>query len=257
MSYLAEHVDDHEYQEDILEAVTREGNGYVLKHDGWSLYVDDPGWEMKAGQVARFYGKGIGYAVRGVEIEGRTIYYKTPAEQAAEDKARSEKLQAETTAAKAATKAAGRDEKTLRESQAPWPKSLDELMAYIKGMVEGPHNYGTCVYAMSLSAVAAFNYVWHELGTTGFQASCADLDILRRTRSLDGPFVLLKAEDALYPQYDLRAKLEECREKWGPWLKEQATKKLAEAGPVHPDVAAHWVRLAAEPVPLAATKEKP
>ena len=33
---------------------------------------------------------------------------------------------------------------------------------------------------------------------TGFQVSCADLDISKRLRGIKGPFILLKAEDMLY-----------------------------------------------------------
>ena len=56
---------------------------------------------------------------------------------------------------------------------------------------------------------------------------------------------LIKAEDALYPQYDLPGKLTEAMEEWKPWLKEQAQKKLdAKDEFVHPSVAAHWKKLA-------------
>jgi len=136
-----------------------------------------------------------------------------------------------------------RTEKQMRDEKAPWPKTIEELTAYIQSQVEGPHDYGTCVYAMSLAATAAFQFVASTLGTTGFQASCADLDILRRTRLLDGPFMIIKAEDALYPQYDLRGKLEEALESWRPWLSDEAAKKLAN-GPAHPNVMAHWRELA-------------
>lgn len=141
------------------------------------------------------------------------------------------------------------NEKEMRESKVPTPHSGKELSEYIAGLVKQPHDYGTCVYAMSMAAVAAFNYVASELGVTGFQASCADMDILRRTRSLDGPFMLIKGEDALYPQYDLPARLAEATESWKPWLKEQAEKKLTGDLPTHPDVEAHWRKLAAFVVP--------
>lgn len=62
-------------------------------------------------------------------------------------------------------------EEQLRESKAITPKSTGELVSYINGLVMQKHDYGTCVYAISLSAVAAYNYVAHELGVTGFQAS--------------------------------------------------------------------------------------
>ena len=143
------------------------------------------------------------------------------------------------------TKPAKSLEAQLREQPAAWPKTMAELTKTINGLVDQKHDYGTCVYAMSLSAVAAFNYVSHKLGVTGFQASCADLDFLRRTRSMECPFLIIKAEDLVFPQYDVRAKLElwiaECRE----WVKEEAKKKLKESkGHAHPDVIAHWKKLA-------------
>src|SRR5690606_31751241 len=89
------------------------------------------------------------------------------------------------------------DEAQMRAAEVPWPETMDELTAYIEGLVEREHDYGTCVYAMSMAAVAAFQHVAKRLGVTGFQASCADMDVLRRTRNLDGPFMLVKGEDAL------------------------------------------------------------
>ena len=136
------------------------------------------------------------------------------------------------------------DEEGMREANVPWPLTEKQLAEYIKSLVERHHDYGTCVYAMSMAAVAAFYYVAHCLGVTGFQSSCADLDILRRTRSLKGPFMLIKGEDALYPQSDLREKLDEALESWKPWLKEQAEAKLRDGGTAHPDVIEHWKKLA-------------
>lgn len=137
-------------------------------------------------------------------------------------------------------------EKELREADVPWLKTSDELAAYIKALVDRPHDYGTCVYAMSMAAVAAFHHVASVLGVTGLQASCADMDILRRTRRLDGPFMFIKAEDALYPQYDIEGNVREFIEKQADWLAEEARKKLADTSNVraHPNVVAHWERLA-------------
>lgn len=143
-------------------------------------------------------------------------------------------------------KARAWNEREMRESGVPWLKTQQELSDYIANLVAGEHDYGTCVYAMSMAAVAAFNHVATTLGVTGFQASCADLDILRRTRHVDGPFMLLKAGDALYPQYDLHAKLDEMLTDARPWLTEQAKANLAKDNEhTHPNVIAHWKKLAA------------
>lgn len=137
-------------------------------------------------------------------------------------------------------------ESEMRAADVPWFKTPEELIDYINGLVNEQHDYGTCVYAMSMAAVAAFQYVAGVLGTTGFQASCADLDVVRRTRHLKGPFILLKGEDALYPQYNLHGRLSEALASWRPWLKEEAGKLLVESPNAHHEVVAHWQRLAEE-----------
>lgn len=142
-----------------------------------------------------------------------------------------------------------KNEKEMREAKVPWPRTEAQLLEYIRSLVEREHDYGTCVYAMSMAAEAAFNYVAHRLGVTGFQSSCADMDFLSRTRGIKGPWMILKAEDALYPQYDLRGKLNKMLTEAKPWLKEQATAKLAETKNAHPDVISHWKRLAELPHP--------
>lgn len=133
----------------------------------------------------------------------------------------------------------------MRDAQAPTPETTAELAAYIDGLVGQEHDYGTCVYAMSLAAVAAFNHVAHKLGVSGFQASCADLDILKRTRRLEGPFMIADGDRMLYPQYDLHRDLQECMDRWRGWAAKEAAKKIAEApASVSPSVLAHWRKLA-------------
>ncbi len=89
-------------------------------------------------------------------------------------------------------------EQQLRDEKNPWPKTKEELHKYIDALMDQQHDYGTCVYAMSLAATAAFNYVAGALGSSGFQSSCADMDIIRRTRGIDGPFMFLDFNDELY-----------------------------------------------------------
>jgi hypothetical protein len=132
----------------------------------------------------------------------------------------------------------------MREAKDPRPYTEKQLLQYIKSLTDRSHDYDTCVYALSLAALAAFNYVAHMLGVTGFQASCADLDFVRRNRSIKGPFILLKAEDALYPQSDPIEKLIEALDEWRPWLKTEAKKRLADAWPAARVVREHWQRLA-------------
>lgn len=133
----------------------------------------------------------------------------------------------------------------MQAADVPRIKTEKELVKYVRALVERQHDYGTCVYAMSMAATATFNYVASKLGVTGFQAACADMDILRRTRRLKGPFMLVDGEKALFPQYNLRAEVEKFTVEIAPWLAEQAAKKLAETTSAHPEVVAHWRTLAA------------
>lgn len=128
---------------------------------------------------------------------------------------------------KAIADAGAATEAEMREAPAPCPKTADELAAYIAGLCDRPHDYGTCAYAMSLAAVAAFHYVAHRLGTTGFQASCADMDFLRRTRHLEHGFMLVDASRLLYPQYDLLAEVRRFLSSRLEDLKDEARKLLA------------------------------
>ena len=135
-------------------------------------------------------------------------------------------------------------EAELRDAKVPWVRTKEQLTEYIESLVNRQHEYGTCCYALSMAADAAFNYVAHKLGVTGFQSSIADLDFIRRTRLMKGPFMLLKAEDMLYPQYNLIDKTMHAKQKWQTWAKEEANKKLQETDHAHPDVIEHWKNLA-------------
>lgn len=138
-------------------------------------------------------------------------------------------------------------EQEMRDEKIPDCQTEAELIQYIHDNVEREHDYGTCVYAMSNSAVAVFNYVASKLGVTGFQASCADLDILRHTRNWKAGRIL-DYEKLLYPQYcnsDEFPSAQQCIEENKEWLSEEARKKLKETDmPVSPNVLEHWKMLA-------------
>ena len=138
-------------------------------------------------------------------------------------------------------------ETEMRDSEVPRLDSTDALAHYVHDLVDRPHEYGTCVYAMSMAAVAAFNYVADQLGVTGFQASCADMDILRRTRRMER-FTVVDLSNALYPQYDLHARLQESLDGIKPWLKEEAQRLLDSEKQAAPRVIDHWRKLASAEV---------
>lgn len=132
-------------------------------------------------------------------------------------------------------------EQELRDAELPKIESIEQLGSFINTLAERGHDYGTCVYAMSLAATAAFYYISGKLGVTGFQASCADMDILKRTRGWKWGRIL-DYENLLYPQYcdeehfpSWRTILAENKEEFA----KRAHAMLAEDRGVE-EVRAHW-----------------
>lgn len=76
--------EDREYQETKVVAVKKDKEGYeITREEGWMFYVSkEHGVEPKIGQVARFYGGGIGRPVRGLDLNGQEVFYRTPEQQA-------------------------------------------------------------------------------------------------------------------------------------------------------------------------------
>lgn len=73
---------DTEFQDKTIESVAKEGDTYVITCDGWSMWCGkDCPIAPEVGQLARFYGPGIGSQVRGLFINGTKIWYRTKAEQ--------------------------------------------------------------------------------------------------------------------------------------------------------------------------------
>lgn len=79
---------DDQFQETTVAKVRDEGNGWSIKRaDGWTFYVPAPTPLVPAvGMLARFYGKGLGFQVRGLFLDGQEVFYRTEAE----DKAKRE-----------------------------------------------------------------------------------------------------------------------------------------------------------------------
>lgn len=158
----------------------------------------------------------------------------------------------------------GVTEQQMRATKVGTPANLEELNTFIQSCLDAVNPpssdhpdkdkemgaaYGRAVYAMSMSAVATFNYIASQLGVTGFQASCADLDILSRTRGLVGPFMILDASKLLYPQYNLLGDAQKFIDGEGvkKWLAETAEKSLAEnIEHVAAAVIDHWKYLAGQ-----------
>lgn len=153
-------------------------------------------------------------------------------------------------------KCEAKTEAEMREAKAPWPHTQAELTEYIESLTNREHDYGTCIYAMSLAAAAAYNYVAHVLGTTGFQASCAGLCFIRTTRNIKGPFRLTTVDNALYPQYNLHGEFLDFMESESArqWIADEARRLLiTKCDIASPDVIDHWRKLAATMPPKTDT----
>lgn len=73
--------DDLEFEE---KSVSEVGNGSITFDDGVSLGCDSSA-EPKVGMTARLYGRGLGYPVRGLFLNGREVFYRTKADWAEHD----------------------------------------------------------------------------------------------------------------------------------------------------------------------------
>jgi hypothetical protein len=73
---------DNQYEEATIKKVSKENEGWSIERsDGWSFYVPaDSPIEPKEGMTVRFYGKGIGYTVRGLYIDGQAVFYRSEEE---------------------------------------------------------------------------------------------------------------------------------------------------------------------------------
>lgn len=78
---------DTEYEESVLKTYEETESGAVIhSEDGWSLVVPkvegaEPGGKPRPGETIRCYGRGFGFEVRGVDVGGRELYYRTPGEE--------------------------------------------------------------------------------------------------------------------------------------------------------------------------------
>lgn len=123
----------------------------------------------------------------------------------------------------------------------------NELVDFIDAKLAESHDYNSSAEAVRDVMVAAFDLMADALGLTGFQASWAALQGYAAAMHYDCPLIVLKAEDMLYPQYDLPGRLAEWMDECGPWLTEHAQALLDERkddGFVVDRVREHWRTIA-------------
>lgn len=73
---------DEMFRDETLTEVKPSGEGYeITDSEGWTLFVRSPELKPAVGMKARFYGRGIGYPVRGLFLDGHAIFYETEDQQ--------------------------------------------------------------------------------------------------------------------------------------------------------------------------------
>lgn len=81
---------DEEFQDALVAKVEDCQGGWIIDHDGWSLFCTDETCKTppQVGEMMRMWGRGIGYEVRGIAIGGRVYRYKTQEQADADNAAR-------------------------------------------------------------------------------------------------------------------------------------------------------------------------
>lgn len=75
--------EDQDYRDFTIAKVERDRDGWfsVTLNDGWCIGVGpDATVKPKPGKTIRLYGRGMGYPVRGIAIDGVVVRYQTEAE---------------------------------------------------------------------------------------------------------------------------------------------------------------------------------
>lgn len=164
------------------------------------------------------------------------------------------KLAALSVSKRAVTEESGEHKAWYDEAKEATLETLPIFLAKLAGL---EHDYGTIVHATAAAAVAAAHAMDRSPhgGITGFQADCVKWEFLAKWAGVTGPARLLTFESMLYPHH-----ADEFRTVLTPsaaeWLKNEATKKLAEfeTGELehraHPAVVAHWRDLAKGWIPF-------
>lgn len=117
----------------------------------------------------------------------------------------------------------------MRKQNSPLnPKTLEEFVDLVKNIENSHQSYNTITDALADTTAAYFNYFASKHGMTGYQASYAGLEFLKKTRGMEMPFMIVDSSKMLYPQYDLVSDVEEFLEESKTELAKVAKKNLEE-----------------------------
>lgn len=135
-----------------------------------------------------------------------------------------------------------------------WPKTEEEFIAYVREQLNGPKGkedndadyYNSTAEALANITIAAHNYAAYYQGNTNFQSGWAQMKFLSVVRGIEGPFAIIDSNELLYPQYDVAGKVNKWLKEWEVALAPKAKELLeTKSDMAHPDVVAHWRKLAA------------
>ena len=77
---------DNQYEITTIKSVSGSAPNWTFeREDGWSFSFTHKNIVPKVGDSVRFYGKGTGYTVRGLFVNGKKVFYRTKAQQVAKD----------------------------------------------------------------------------------------------------------------------------------------------------------------------------
>jgi len=74
---------DNEYQDEVITSIDKTRNGWKIDFkSGFSFFLKESDCSLapEVGMIARFYGKGVGFSVRGLFLWGNKVFYRTEAE---------------------------------------------------------------------------------------------------------------------------------------------------------------------------------
>jgi len=136
-------------------------------------------------------------------------------------------------------------------------KTQEELTEFVRHLTEDfEHDYGTIVHAIAAAMTATYSMMNHsdQGGITGFQASCLAWEMVNVFMgNAEGGRRILKMEDLLYPQ--MASKFTTISPETAEWIQTEAKKRLVEIPDAHPNVIAHWEKVAAGEIPFGLTVE--
>ncbi len=135
-------------------------------------------------------------------------------------------------------------------------QTLETLPAFLVKLAEREHDYGTICVAIGAAAVGA---AWAlerspQGGISGAQAWAIMWEFITGWNAdgdSDSPKRLLNYGDLLYPHNEDKFKI--ISQETFTWLKEQATKLLAENPTIMPEVRLHWESIIAGNIPFGLT----